>query len=115
VRLVLNCHCEACRRRNGTAFSTYCVVAEEAMEITQGADAVTSVSAPSGSSKHFCSRCGTPLFNMNVRYPGRRMVYYGTLSNEAAISPAYNVYCESKLAWVDAVSAIRSFDQAIAR
>jgi hypothetical protein len=43
------------------------------------------------------------------------MVYYGTLSNEAAISPAYNVYCESKLAWVDEVSAIRSFDQAIER
>jgi len=111
VRMAVNCHCSACRRRNGAAFSTYCVAPEEAFEIVRGEESLTSYAASEVGSKHFCSQCGTPVFNVNARYPGVCMVHYGTLAEHGQVGPRFNIFCESKLEWVDGVSALRSYQR----
>lgn len=113
IALVVNCHCQACRARTGAAYSTYAVVAQQALNITQGAECIGAYEVAGEGTKHFCVRCGTPLYNQNARYPGRLMVYYGTLATHAGLTPAVNIYCESKLPWVDAVASFKSFDQAM--
>src|SRR5262247_2470241 len=78
VRRVVNCHCGLCRRMNGSAFSSYAVVPFEALEVVGGSDlgvyAVTDRAA-----KHYCSRCGTPLYNLNAKYAGACMLYLGAV------------------------------------
>lgn len=41
------------------------------------------------------------------------MVYFGTVERTQDILPQLNVWCESKLGWVDAVPSIRSLAQGV--
>lgn len=43
------------------------------------------------------------------------MLYLGTLAKAQEITPAINIWSESKLGWVDTVSSIRSTVQDIER
>ena len=109
---VVNCHCNFCRSHTGSAFSTYAAALYKSLEITSGQEKLTSHQANEGK-KHFCSSCGTPIFNINVKHPGICMVYFGTLKDSREITPATNVWCESKLTWVDNISSIHSMDKGV--
>ncbi len=111
VKGVVNCHCNSCRQRSGAAYSTYCVVAEGDFQVVQGEEQLSAYQVTELSRKHFCAACGTPLYNTSDRYPGLRMAYYGTLTDHAALVPVVNIYCESKLAWVDGVVGLKSYDR----
>jgi hypothetical protein len=111
---IVNCHCKMCRSHNGTSFSTYAVLPHSALEVTIGKDLVNRYTAGSAQ-KHFCGKCGTPLFNLNEKYPGVCMIYAGTLDSSDRIAPKINVWCESKLAWLDTLSEITSMPQGIER
>ncbi|MHB8742165.1 MAG: GFA family protein [Sulfuricaulis sp.] len=115
VKSVVNCHCQACRQRGGAAYSTYCVVPQDALKIIQGAENLSTYETTTPARKHFCARCGSPIYNFNGRYPGVYLVYYGSLSENANLVPAANIYCESKLPWVESISSIKSFANAIQR
>ncbi|WP_083251100.1 GFA family protein [Acidihalobacter yilgarnensis] len=110
----VNCHCAFCRSHSGAAFSTYAVFPQASLEITKGEDKLTCFQADEGR-KYFCGVCGTPVFNLNNRYPGVCIMYFGTLENAKTISPAINAWCESKLGWVDALSSLPSTAQAVGR
>lgn len=115
VRVVVNCHCTSCRKRNAAPYSTYCVVAQADVKISQGEASLATYEESERGKKQFCSHCGTPLFNLNKRYPGMCMVFHGTLQEGTAPRPEFNIYCENKLPWVDGISSIKSFTQAIER
>ena len=111
---VVNCHCNFCRSHSGAAFSTYVVLPATSLEITDGQEKLNSFDVREGK-KHFCSVCGTPVFNLNKRYPGVCMIYYGTLDNAENIVPVKNVWSENKLEWVDNISTIKSVAQGVER
>ncbi len=111
----VNCHCNVCRAHAGAAFASYAVLPYGALEITRGQEKLGSFAIRDGR-KHFCGTCGTPLFNVNnTRYPGLCMIYLGTLAQAREITPKINIWCESKLPWVDAVSAIPSREHGVER
>lgn len=113
IMKVVNCHCNFCRSHSGAAFSTYAALPHASLEITKGQEKLSHFPMSDGK-KHFCSQCGTPIFNLNKKYPGACMVYLGTLRKARDLTPTINVWCESKLAWVDTVSSIRSLAQGVA-
>ncbi len=119
VKNVVNCHCNFCRSHSGAAFSTYAALPHSALEITSGQDSLHSYqikgATNEGGTKHFCRECGTPIFNLNAKYPGACMVYFGTLERARDLLPKINIWCESKLAWVDSLSSLPSVDQGIER
>lgn len=115
VRLVVNCHCNACRKRNGSAYSTYCMVAQENLRIEQGQEHLWVYANNQGGIKHFCAQCGSPLYNINPRFAGRLMVVYGSIAEHRELSPGFNVFCESQLPWVEGIAAIKSFEQSMTR
>jgi len=110
IRSVVNCHCNFCRAHSGGAFATYAVLAHSDLELTEGESKLSAFKAKEGR-KHFCSTCGTPVFNINARYPGLCMVYLGTLDENRELSPAINIWCESMLEWVGSIKSIPSFPQ----
>ncbi len=112
VRGPVNCHCQLCRSMNGSAFSSYGVVPSAAISITKGSEEIAQFQVSDNALKHFCRRCGTPLYNTNERYPGLSMIYLGVIDEHAELAPSSNVYCTSKLAWVDELAKAKSFPQA---
>jgi len=113
--LVVNCHCDECRKRNGSALSTYLAVSESDLEITRGRARVKEYIIEKEGTKYFCMDCGSPLYNRNLRFPGLFMVFYGAMANARGFPPGFNVFCESKHEWVDSIADIRSFNRTIER
>lgn len=111
---VVNCHCNFCRSHSGGAFSTYAALPYAAFEITDGKESLRTFGTGNGS-KHFCGECGTPIFNLNGKYPGACMVYLGTLERCREILPKVNVWCESKLGWIESTMSLPSMAQGFVR
>lgn len=111
VLKLVNCHCNLCRNMNGTAFSSYVVVAEDSFVIENGQSLLGAYTATELATKYFCTNCGTPIYNANpTTYPGLAMLYLGTVRDHASISPDANIYCTSKLGWFDSANTLPSFN-----
>lgn len=108
-KLIINCHCDACKKRNGSAFSTYLAIAEQKFHLTEGEEILGAYEAENDGIKYFCRNCGSPLFNKNYRLPGLYLVFYGACTEPQHFTPSYNVFCESKHDWVDNIDTLKSF------
>jgi len=109
---LVNCHCNLCRSINGSAFSSYVVAKSDTVHFS-GKQALSSYPITEKSTKHFCSKCGTPMFNSNLStYPSLTMLYLGTVAESNNLSPSINIFCSSKLPWVDAIGNQHSFTEA---
>jgi hypothetical protein len=93
---------------NGSAFSSYALVPFKALEI-DGASDLATYAVTQRATKHYCRRCGTPLFNLNTKYAGACMLYVGAIEGDKDYSPSVNVYCESMLPWLENVTSIAGF------
>lgn len=111
IAMTVNCHCTRCRKAGGGAFSSLAVVREKHLEFTSGEDHLTTYNLGENVTKHFCRRCGTPIFNRNSHYPGRCMVALGSLDNPKAVVPSVNVHCENRLSWVILDDKMQNFKQ----
>ena len=111
ISMAVNCHCNKCKKISGGAFASLAVVREKHLEITSGKESLATYQLSENLKKHFCSRCGTPIFNRNSRYPGRCMMALGSLDNPAVVTPSVNVHCENRLAWVSLDETLQNFEQ----
>lgn len=111
VQKTINCHCNLCRKMNGSAFSTYVIFLESDFEILSGK--LKSHSVSEHATKHFCGNCGTSIFNSNPKFAGLKIVYFGTLALANELIPEINIYSESELEWVSSINGLPSFKQGI--
>lgn len=109
IRRVVNCHCQLCRKINGSAFSTYVAVLESDFELQQGE--LLTYSVTDNASKSFCGRCGTPVFNTNAKYGDVRILHLGSLDEPGDIDPDVNIYCESQMNWVEQLADLPNLEQ----
>jgi len=112
-KLVVNCHCDDCKKRNGTVFSTYIAVHKNDFALTRGESAIKQYKIENVGTKYFCSECGSPIYNENFRLPGLCLAFYGAFSNPTNFNPAFNVFSSTKHGWVDTIKSIPSFQEGI--
>jgi hypothetical protein len=112
-RVVVNCHCDDCKKRNGSVYSTYMAVPEKRVSFSKGEQSLKKYIIEGKGEKWFCTECGSPVFNINYRFPGMFMMFYGALDRSEEFSPVYNVFCESKHDWVDSIDKLTSFQTGI--
>ena len=99
VKSIVNCHCNLCRKMNGSAFSTYVAVADDDFELQSGD--LKSHQVTEHAQKNFCATCGTPVFNTNPKYAGLTILHFGSLDDSPDVEPAVNIYCDSELGWLE--------------
>ncbi|ENM5772496.1 GFA family protein [Vibrio mimicus] len=109
IKKVVNCHCNQCRKMNSAPVSTYGVVLDTEFEVTNGKLCVFKLKE--NAEKHFCNHCGTAIYNKNPRFLGLALVYLYSLDTDNLPEPQVNVFCESKLDWLDNLVEIPSFAQ----
>lgn len=92
------CHCRHCQRQSGSAFSVLLVVPTIALEV-QGETQVYCDHGDSGNAvdRHFCGRCGSPLFTALPSKPNLRYIKAGTLDDPRIMAPKIHAWCTS--AW----------------
>ena len=94
-----HCHCSMCRRGHGTAYSTYCQVADDGLELESGSEMIEHYASSPGVTREFCGRCGGKLFYRTRAQPQYAWVAAGALDDEPGVEPAYHIFVDSRAAW----------------
>jgi hypothetical protein len=107
---VVACHCALCRKLTGAALSVYVVSRTEYFQVDDPSSQLRRHQVTERTSRSFCGVCGSPLFNQNPSsYPGLTMLYLGSTDSPELHEPAIQIFCESRLPWLEQASLGREF------
>lgn len=105
------CHCELCRRANGSAYSANAKVSADRFRVVQQLSPITSFESSPGAHKHFCSVCGSPAFS-TVDWDAEHIrVRLGTLPADANVEITAHVWVGSKAGWDHIADDLPQFDE----
>ena len=93
------CHCEDCRKAQGSAFAANMPIAAENFRLTAGQANLRAYESSPGKERLFCSACGSPLFSRLADRPGWVRVRAGTLDPGAAAAVGFHFHTASKADW----------------
>lgn len=96
---IIHCHCSLCRKNSGTAYATNGFVQAADFVIEKGAEALTSFAFKPGRNRHFCSRCGSPVYSSNEQDPSRYRLRLGILDSDISERPISHNFVTSKANW----------------
>jgi len=107
------CHCDLCRRANGTAFSANARISLKQYHVISGEDLISEYESSPGARRCFCSRCGSPVFARVAKDPGHIRIRLGTLDRETDAEITAHVWVGSKARWDRLTWAIPLFERGI--
>ena len=106
------CHCRDCQKQTGTAFSIVVGVTADALKANgQTSVFVTTGVSGLGVDRHFCGKCGSPVYSAVGAMPGLLFVKAGTLDDPSTLQPSVHLWCETKQPWVALDPGMPQFPQ----
>jgi hypothetical protein len=93
------CHCEDCRKAQGSAFAANAPVDADRFRLTAGEAQLKSYESSPAKERLFCSACGSPLFSRLASRPDKVRIRVGTLDRSSAIKLGFHFFTASKAHW----------------
>ncbi|MBA3668391.1 MAG: GFA family protein [Sphingomonas sp.] len=95
------CHCDACKRRTGSAFSHNSTWPDDAVEVEGETRRWTRIAESGGEvSYDFCPTCGSTIaYRLDAR-PGMVTIAVGAFADPAFPVPHAEIYAEQAPAWL---------------
>lgn len=94
-----HCHCSMCRRSHGAPFATFGRIRRAELEITAGAELLTSYASSAMVGRSFCARCGSRLFFRHAALPDHEFVAIGSLDDDTDVKVEAHIFAGSKARW----------------
>ncbi|UUO25236.1 GFA family protein [Colwellia sp. M166] len=107
---IIHCHCSLCRKNSGTAFATNGFINVTDFEITLGKDNLSQFSFKPGRNRHFCARCGSPVYSSNEQDPSRYRIRLGILDSDIIERPISHNFVSSKANWEELDAKLPKYD-----
>lgn len=95
------CHCRQCRKASGSAFATNAGVSRTRFRVTEGEHEIVAYESSPGKRRHFCGRCGSPIYSSADRTPDVVYVRIGTLDDDDRLEPDVHIHVASKAPWYE--------------
>jgi hypothetical protein len=92
------CHCNSCRRHSGAPVSVFVGFENDAVTVTEGAIAMFK-SSP-GTTRGFCSRCGSTLTCATEYFPTETHYHVGAFDRAAELQPRKHFFANEQLPWL---------------
>ena len=92
---IVQCHCQRCRKANGTAYATNAQISSRDFKIVQGEHLVKKF-AVTGVYRWFCGECGSPLISSRDAQPELYRLRIGTLDTPLQQKPSMHIFAASK-------------------
>ncbi|UOM34632.1 GFA family protein [Acuticoccus sp. I52.16.1] len=89
------CHCRTCRRETGGPFMAYAVFPRAALTVV----GETRSWIETTDHRHFCPRCGSPLFATMDGDPAVEM-RLGCLDDTSDLTPAFEIWVDRRAPWL---------------
>ncbi len=104
------CHCKSCQKANGSSYNPVVAIPAPALKVTGDLKQYDS-KGDSGQGTHhtFCPNCGSPITGFADVMQGVVMISVGTLDDSSWFQPSMQIYCDSKMPWVDLGGDIKAF------
>ena len=96
---IVHCHCSLCRKNSGSAFATNGFINATDFNITSGEESLTAFSFKPGRNRHFCKRCGSPIYSSNDQDPSRLRIRLGLIDTDITERPISHNFVSSKANW----------------
>jgi hypothetical protein len=108
---IVFCHCRDCQYVSGGEPAAIVVAKRSGFKILKGALSTFESTGESGGivSRHFCSKCGTPIFSEVAASPKILFIKAGSLDDSREFQPALMVYTASANGWAHHDPGIPSF------
>jgi len=100
------CHCQKCRKAQGTAFGTNAPIDVAAFKLLQGEELLKAYESSPGKQRVFCANCGSPLFSRAADKPGLLRLRMGTLDTPIGFKPQAHNFVGSKAEWYDILDGL---------
>lgn len=99
---VVQCHCNNCRKLQGSDYSSWVAVNTEQFSIDEGQQYLTEYRTNEGSSKNFCALCGSAIYCINNKHFAKhKLLPLGSVDNySVALKPLMQVYTQDKAQWL---------------
>ncbi len=88
---IIQCHCQKCRKANGTAYATNAPIAKADFKLTSGQDVVKKYASSAGTERCFCGNCGSPLISIKAETPEFYRLRIGTLDTPLQQKPTQHI------------------------
>ena len=110
VQNVYYCHCRDCQYLSGSAFQVLGIVQRGGLKLQAGRLTAFRHPTEDGSelTRHFCSTCGTPIYNNSSRFDDIHMFSVSTLDDADRLRPDFEIWTRSKCAYAQIEPGIRS-------
>lgn len=96
---VIQCHCQRCRKANGTAFATNAPIKKEDFKIVQGEQLLKQFQSTPTTVRCFCSECASPIISIKTETPDTYRLRIGTLDTPLEHKPTMHIFTASKAEW----------------
>ena len=94
-----HCHCSVCRAASGAGFATNIAVAASGFRVVAGSEALQAHVSSVGKRRHFCGRCGSPIYSHAEATSHLVSVRTGTLHQDPGLTPRFHTHVDSKAPW----------------
>jgi hypothetical protein len=107
-----HCHCSMCRKFHGAAFATFGETSSDNFRWLKGADLLKSYHAPNGTTRQFCSVCGSSLtFKPAGEDNGLIEFSLGALDDPISERPDAHIFTAYKADWIDLCDDLPKFKE----
>jgi len=99
IGMIVQCHCQKCRKANGTAFATNAPIAKSAFKFIKGENFLKQYQSSESTVRHFCGNCGSPILSTKAATPEFYRLRIGTLDTPLEHKPTQHLFVTSKAEW----------------
>ena len=96
---IIQCHCQRCRKANGTAFATNAPIQKADFNIVQGEHLLKKFQSTETTARCFCTDCGSPIISIKAETPDVYRLRIGTLDTPLQQKPTQHIFVASKAEW----------------
>ena len=105
------CHCQTCRKINGSAFGSSAAIYKDGFSVTSGEDLLTGYQSTPGKTRYFCSRCGTHVYATSTKKPENVMLRIGCIDGDHGIKPSKHIWVSQKESWYEITKDLPVHDE----
>ncbi|GAA5314981.1 MAG: GFA family protein [Candidatus Pelagadaptatus aseana] len=99
IEEVAICHCDQCKRAQGTPFATNSPIKKSLFSFQSGENSLKAFFSSEKKKRVFCGNCGSPLYSQRLDMPEVIRLRLGTVTEGNIPKPHYEIYGESKSDW----------------
>ena len=96
---IIECHCQRCRKANGTAYATNAPVHIDDFKIVQGEHLLKKYQSTPTTQRCFCSECGSPIMSIKTDTPEYHRLRIETLDTKIEQKPSMHIFAAHKAEW----------------